>query len=313
MTLSAGGKLAIITQGPTPFDRLAAVRMDGDVVAELEALSAALGGSAPPPRRWQRPRPERRLDPPEREHDRLEVFLLERAGERVLGRRRDRVALLAQLAQPILRAARRTGLPAAPRSVRPARPSVAAPPRGSGPHRDRAARAAPAPRPPSADPGCQAAPRVGLGAGARPCAAGGAPPTPVRAPRSKGHPRPPRRSRIRSARRAPGGGRPGRGRGPRRPAGSRTGPGSARSGRRPARPRQPPRATPGIALGRERAADVDDRRPPGRHWLRLRFRWSVAFLRTPGSSVRRSGAPSVASTSTWAGSAPGGSSGSPTR
>ena len=43
VTLSAGGKLAIITQGPTPFDRLAAVRMDGDVVAELEALSAALG------------------------------------------------------------------------------------------------------------------------------------------------------------------------------------------------------------------------------------------------------------------------------
>jgi NAD-dependent deacetylase len=42
VTLSAGGKLAIITQGPTPFDRLAAVRMDGDVVAELEALSEAL-------------------------------------------------------------------------------------------------------------------------------------------------------------------------------------------------------------------------------------------------------------------------------
>jgi NAD-dependent deacetylase len=43
LTLAAGGKLAIITQGPTPFDRLAAVRMDGDVVEELEALRVALG------------------------------------------------------------------------------------------------------------------------------------------------------------------------------------------------------------------------------------------------------------------------------
>jgi NAD-dependent deacetylase len=43
MTLSADGRLAIITQGVTPFDRLATVRMDGDVVVELEALGAALG------------------------------------------------------------------------------------------------------------------------------------------------------------------------------------------------------------------------------------------------------------------------------
>jgi NAD-dependent deacetylase len=43
VTLAAGGKLAILTQGPTPFDRVAAVRMDGDVVAELEALGEALG------------------------------------------------------------------------------------------------------------------------------------------------------------------------------------------------------------------------------------------------------------------------------
>jgi NAD-dependent deacetylase len=42
VTLSSGGKLAILTQGPTPFDRVAAVRMDGDVVAELETLSEAL-------------------------------------------------------------------------------------------------------------------------------------------------------------------------------------------------------------------------------------------------------------------------------
>jgi NAD-dependent deacetylase len=43
VTLSAGGKVAIVTQGPTPFDALAAVRMHGDVVAELDALLAALG------------------------------------------------------------------------------------------------------------------------------------------------------------------------------------------------------------------------------------------------------------------------------
>jgi NAD-dependent protein deacetylase/lipoamidase len=43
MTLRSGGKLAIITQGPTPFDRLATVRMAGDVVEELEALRDALG------------------------------------------------------------------------------------------------------------------------------------------------------------------------------------------------------------------------------------------------------------------------------
>jgi NAD-dependent deacetylase len=50
-TLAAGGQIAILTQGPTPFDRRAAVRMGGDVVEELEALLAALGlpatGSAP--------------------------------------------------------------------------------------------------------------------------------------------------------------------------------------------------------------------------------------------------------------------------
>jgi NAD-dependent deacetylase len=43
LTLAAGGRLAIITQGPTQFDRLAAVRMQGDVVEELEAVEAALG------------------------------------------------------------------------------------------------------------------------------------------------------------------------------------------------------------------------------------------------------------------------------
>ena len=43
LTLAAGGELAIITQGPTQFDRLAAVRLEGDVVHELEALGVALG------------------------------------------------------------------------------------------------------------------------------------------------------------------------------------------------------------------------------------------------------------------------------
>jgi NAD-dependent deacetylase len=43
LTLAGGGKLAIITQGPTQFDRIAAVRMGGDVVHELEALQGALG------------------------------------------------------------------------------------------------------------------------------------------------------------------------------------------------------------------------------------------------------------------------------
>jgi NAD-dependent deacetylase len=43
LTLAAGGRLAIVTQGPTQFDRLAAVTMRGDVVDELEALQAALG------------------------------------------------------------------------------------------------------------------------------------------------------------------------------------------------------------------------------------------------------------------------------
>jgi NAD-dependent deacetylase len=41
-THAAGGQVAIVTQGPTPFDHVAAVKLDGDVVAELEALLAAL-------------------------------------------------------------------------------------------------------------------------------------------------------------------------------------------------------------------------------------------------------------------------------
>jgi NAD-dependent protein deacetylase/lipoamidase len=46
LTLMVGGQIAILTQGPTPFDRVAAVRMGGDVVEEAEAVLFALGLSA---------------------------------------------------------------------------------------------------------------------------------------------------------------------------------------------------------------------------------------------------------------------------
>jgi NAD-dependent deacetylase len=42
LTLSGGGHIAIITQGPTPLDDVASVRLSGDVVAEMRALAAAL-------------------------------------------------------------------------------------------------------------------------------------------------------------------------------------------------------------------------------------------------------------------------------
>jgi NAD-dependent deacetylase len=43
LTLSAGGRIAIVTQGITPFDGRAAVRCGGDVVRELEAVVQLLG------------------------------------------------------------------------------------------------------------------------------------------------------------------------------------------------------------------------------------------------------------------------------
>jgi NAD-dependent deacetylase len=43
LTLDAGGAVAIITQGPTPLDDVAGVRLDGDVEAELRGLAEALG------------------------------------------------------------------------------------------------------------------------------------------------------------------------------------------------------------------------------------------------------------------------------
>jgi NAD-dependent deacetylase len=42
VTLRSGGRIAVITQGPTQFDQDATVRMDGDVVADLDAVLAAL-------------------------------------------------------------------------------------------------------------------------------------------------------------------------------------------------------------------------------------------------------------------------------
>lgn len=44
LTLASGGRLAIVTQGPTPYDDAAAVRMDGDVVEDLQAVLVALDG-----------------------------------------------------------------------------------------------------------------------------------------------------------------------------------------------------------------------------------------------------------------------------
>ncbi|HEX3324114.1 MAG TPA: NAD-dependent protein deacylase, partial [Solirubrobacterales bacterium] len=43
VTLERGGKLAIVTKGPTPYDGDAAVKLEGEVDAELRALVAALG------------------------------------------------------------------------------------------------------------------------------------------------------------------------------------------------------------------------------------------------------------------------------
>jgi NAD-dependent deacetylase len=43
ITLDAGGEIAIITQGPTPYDSRAAARCGGDVEEEMTAIVAALG------------------------------------------------------------------------------------------------------------------------------------------------------------------------------------------------------------------------------------------------------------------------------
>ena len=42
ITHGGGGRLVLVTQGPTPYDRDAEVKLDGDVVTELRAVLAAL-------------------------------------------------------------------------------------------------------------------------------------------------------------------------------------------------------------------------------------------------------------------------------
>jgi NAD-dependent deacetylase len=42
LTLRAGGRIAIVARGSTPFDRFAAVRLNGDVEADLAAVTAAM-------------------------------------------------------------------------------------------------------------------------------------------------------------------------------------------------------------------------------------------------------------------------------
>ena len=42
LTLERGGRLAIVTQGPTPYDEDAELKLDGEVVEELDAALAAL-------------------------------------------------------------------------------------------------------------------------------------------------------------------------------------------------------------------------------------------------------------------------------
>ena len=44
LTLSTGGQVAVITRSRTPYDPVAAVRLDGDVVAELDGVLASLRG-----------------------------------------------------------------------------------------------------------------------------------------------------------------------------------------------------------------------------------------------------------------------------
>jgi NAD-dependent deacetylase len=42
VTLENGGKVVLITKGPTPYDRDAEAKLEGDVVDELSAVLAAL-------------------------------------------------------------------------------------------------------------------------------------------------------------------------------------------------------------------------------------------------------------------------------
>jgi len=44
VTLAGGGAIAIVTQGPTAYDGRAAIKLDGDVAEELDAVGQALSG-----------------------------------------------------------------------------------------------------------------------------------------------------------------------------------------------------------------------------------------------------------------------------
>jgi NAD-dependent deacetylase len=44
ITLASGGAVALVTQGPTPYDSVATVKLDGDVVDELEAVVQLVAG-----------------------------------------------------------------------------------------------------------------------------------------------------------------------------------------------------------------------------------------------------------------------------
>src|SRR5207342_1831583 len=46
VTLEHGGRLALVTKGPTPYDEAAAIKLEGEVDEELEALARALRGAA---------------------------------------------------------------------------------------------------------------------------------------------------------------------------------------------------------------------------------------------------------------------------
>lgn len=43
LTLAGGGAVALVTIGPTPYDREAVVKLSGDVAEELPAVLAAVG------------------------------------------------------------------------------------------------------------------------------------------------------------------------------------------------------------------------------------------------------------------------------
>ena len=101
-TLDAGGRIAIITQGPTPYDGRATARCGGDVVDEMAAIRTR---SAPSRVERRRVRAARRLAPATRPRrapartPRPRRRPRERARQGGLGGAGDRLALAAQLVE----------------------------------------------------------------------------------------------------------------------------------------------------------------------------------------------------------------------